>query len=437
VGTRDEDGPGVNGDAPAASAIRYEVVAVTTLMSLILYLDRNCISVIVPHIKTEFHLDDLEVSAVFSAFSLAYALAQVPAGWLGDRLGARAMLTGCVLAWSVCTGLTGLAWGLAVLLVVRLLFGVSQAGAYPIAARVFSLWVPFHRRGLANSMVTLGGRSGNVLAPALTAWLIVVCHGWRPVLGLYALLGAVWAAYFWLRYRNSPAEHPQCNAAEVDLIESSRPPQASNPTGQARHVPWAAMVRSRSLWLQTLLQFASNVAWVFMVTWMPTYLQEVHGVGELDAGLLTSLAALAGTIGCFVGGVASDRLTRRVGLRWGRSLMGIISKVLAALGMLGAVFAPDPLLATLALAFASFTTDLGISSTWAYFQDAGGAYVGTLVGWANMFGNLGATVSAPLLAYLARAHGWPMALAVCAVLFAVAGLCWLGVDARQAIVQEK
>jgi ACS family glucarate transporter-like MFS transporter len=406
-------------------------------MAVLLYLDRVCMSVIAPAMVSELCLSKAEIEFILSAFFFGYALAQVPAGWLGDRLGARVMLTGCVLAWSLCTAWTGLAAGLAMILAARILCGVTQAGAYPIAARINSLWIPFSRRGFASSVITLGGRAGGALAPAATGYLILLFGGWRPVLWYYALLGVAWVIFFWRRFRQTPAEHPACNAAEVHLIESGLPAEAASPHGSARHIPWAAACRSLSLWMQCLSQFAANISWTFLITLLPTYLITVYGVEVQQAGLLASIPLLAGMAGCVLGGAATDRLTRRLGLRWGRSLLGMTTKFVAAAGLVGALLAQDPLLATVALAGVSFAVDMGLGSTWAYFQDAGGPYVGTLLGWANMFGNLGAFVSPLLLGWLAECYGWPAALAVSAVVSVASGLCWFGIDARVPIVPSE
>src|SRR3954468_7716426 len=147
------------------TAVRYGVLAFIVVMAFILYLDRNCISMATEAIRDELDLSKKQMGVVFSAFYLAYALGQVPAGWLGDRLGARVMLTTCVIVWSVSTALTGLATGLWTLLVVRLLVGIGEAGGYPVAARVNSLWMPFARRAFTSGLITLGGRAGGVLAP--------------------------------------------------------------------------------------------------------------------------------------------------------------------------------------------------------------------------------------------------------------------------------
>jgi ACS family glucarate transporter-like MFS transporter len=425
-----------NGPASAQpTAVRHRILTLTTLMAVLLYLDRVCISVTAPLMADEYCLSKLEVGWLFGVFFFAYALAQVPAGWLGDRLGPRFMLTGSVVAWSLATGLTGLMPGLAALIVARLVLGISQAGAYPIAARINSLWIPFYRRALASSLVALGGRAGGALAPVATAYLIGLFGGWRPVFWYYALLGLGWAVVFWRDFRATPAEHADCNDAEVRLIEGGRPDNCVSPHGSALAIPWAAVARSLGLWMQCLTQLTSNVAWVFLITWMPTFLMEAHGLEAESAGGLASLPLLAGMCGCFLGGLATDRLTRTLGLKWGRRLLGMGSKLLAAGGLLLAIVADDPLLATAALAFASFAVDTGMGATWAYFQDTGGPYVGTLLGWANMFGNLGAFVSPVLLGVLAEDYGWSAALAVGAGMFLLAGLCWLGIDSRVPIVR--
>jgi nitrate/nitrite transporter NarK len=297
--------------------------------------------------------------------------------------------------------------------------------------------VPFNRRALASSLITLGGRAGGALAPAATAYLVLLFGGWRPVLWYYALLGLAWSVFFWRIFRQTPAQHPACNRAEVDLIEGGLPPEIISPRGDARTIPWKAACGSLSLWMQCVSQFTTNIPWVFLITWLPTYLVEEFGVDEEATGLFASLPLLAGMAGCLLGGMITDRLTRRLGLKWGRNSLGMFTKFVAAAGMVLALAAREPLLATLAFALVSFATDSGLGATWAYFQDAGGPYVGTLLGWANMFGNLGAAVSPLLLGWLASNYDWPTALAACAVIYVFSGLCWLGIDARVPIVPSK
>jgi sugar phosphate permease len=160
---------------PAArpTRVRFLVIAVTTLAAVLLYLDRVCMAFTGTYAREDLGLSGRQLSVVLGAFFFAYALAQVPTGWLSDRFGARRMLAVYILAWSVLTAGTALAQSFAALLAARLLFGVAQAGAYPTAAALLGRWVPPSGRGTANSVVALGGRLGGAAAPALTAVLIV------------------------------------------------------------------------------------------------------------------------------------------------------------------------------------------------------------------------------------------------------------------------
>jgi MFS transporter, ACS family, glucarate transporter len=418
------------------SRIRYGVLAATTTMAALLYLDRICLSVAAPGISEEFHLDKDQMGKVFSAFFLSYSLFQVPAGWLGDRWGARLILAASILWWSIWTGATALAGGIASLIVFRLLMGLGQAGGYPILTRIYSQWMPFYQRGLTISIGVLGGRAGGALAPALTVLLITACRGdWRPVFILYGAIGVLFSLFFWSWFRNTPHEHPACNAAEIALIEKALPPEVTDPNRRGSDVPWGVLFTSLSLWCQCLSQFTLNIGWTLLITWLPTYLMDVYDVSLEKAGFLSSLPLLAGMAGSLVGGMATDRLTKAVGLKWGRNLLGMSSQFLAAGGVVVAILVCDPILAIASFVFVSFAADLLNGPALAYFQDAGGSYVGTFLGWANMFGNLGGFVSPMLLGFLAQKYSWSVALGVCSLLFLASGLFWLGVDARKPILQ--
>jgi MFS family permease len=264
----------------------------------------------------------LEISRVADAvavFFWCYALFQIPAGWLGDRWGGRRALTLYIVVWSVAIAGMGLAGGLASLVATRALLGVGQAGAYATTASFLRRWIPFTARGLANSAVSLGGRAGGVLAPAVTSLLMLAAaHAgirsgqWRPVFLLYGLLGVVWAVLFWRWFRDSPRLHADCNPAEAALIQSGQ--VASEPAEVARGpMPLAAMVNSASLLSLSLAMFAVNVGWIFVGTLLPTYLIKAHAWTIVQAGIATSFVAGAGMAGCLAGGVATDYLVKRVG----------------------------------------------------------------------------------------------------------------------------
>ncbi len=423
------------GEQPTAT--RHAVVLVTTIAAILLYLDRFCISFAERFIKADLKLTDEQMSWVLSAFFWTYALGQVKSGWLADRHGARAMLTIYILSWSLFTGLTGLAGGFISLLACRFAFGLAQAGAYPTSAGLLSKWVPFDSRGMASSIVAFGGRVGGWLAPVLTGYLIVR-YDWRIAIIVFGFGGIAVAAAFWKVSRDRPLEHPACNEAERELIGAGRGPGAG-PHGDVRGVPWQAMLEGRSLWLNCLMQWGTNVGWVFLVTWLPRYLDEVHEVPVEQRKWMVGMPILAGWFGMLCGGWLTDRMVLLLGLRWGRSLLVVVSRLVGMLAYLVCMLPLSPWTVTAAFCVVALATDLGIGAVWAFQQDVGGRHVGSVLGWGNMWGNFGAALSPLLLNWLVKESGWGWSAAflACATAFLISGLAAIGIDATKPIHAER
>src|SRR5437762_9699379 len=170
---------------------RGRVLTFAFLLAVVTYLDRICISAAAPFIMEDLHLTVLQMSAVFSAFTLAYSLFEIPSGWLGDTRGPRRVLTRIVLWWSAFTMLTGASRGFQSLVAIRFLFGAGEAGAFRNIARAFSRWFPRIERGRANGVMFLGSRMGGMLSVPI-ALRLVRSWGWRARLGFCGRLGLVW-----------------------------------------------------------------------------------------------------------------------------------------------------------------------------------------------------------------------------------------------------
>src|SRR5262249_55735740 len=203
---------------------RARLVLVLWLCGLagVLYLDRICMSQAVTPIRKELRLTKAQMSYILMAFTLAYGLFEVPAGWLGDRLGGRRVLTGVVVWWSAFTALTGAGTGLVMLVAVRFLFGAGGGGAVPDVARVISRWVPLGERGRVQGLMLTAAQLGSVAAPPVAAELIEAV-GWRWAFVAFGAVGIVWAVGFWVWFRDDPAEHPGVNAAELATIRGDVP----------------------------------------------------------------------------------------------------------------------------------------------------------------------------------------------------------------------
>jgi sugar phosphate permease len=417
--------------------VRYTMIALTTLVAVMLYLDRVCLSIVGEQVRTDLQLSDEQLDHLFSAFFWSYAVFQLPAGWLGDRYGPRVILACYLFLWSACTGLMGLAASFLALYALRLGCGAFEAGAYPLANGIVRRWVPFSARGKASGCVAVGGRLGGVVAPLLTVALAAGAHdGWRRPFLVYGLVGMVAAFLFWVWFRDRPRQHPAVNNAEAELIEGPQSLGEKSPLG---FPPLFGFVTNTSLWLSSLVQFLSNLAWVFLITLFPKYLRQVFDTPVEVQAQYQSLTLTAGIVGMLTGGWLTDLVVRRLGLRWGRILHVSVARLLVAIAYLAAVAAPNVLVVTLLMCLVALATDMGTAPMWAYGQDVGGRHVGTVIGWANMWGNLGAGVAPVLFSYI-RGHyqtdpsaGWTAVFLVCAASQVLAAVAALGIDASRPI----
>lgn len=432
--------------------VRYVMILLAMLVAVLLYLDRICMSTAAESVMQDLQISKSELDWLLGAFFWTYALGQLPAGWLGDRFGARWMLAAYVVLWSLSTGLMGVADSVTVVLILRLFTGLFEAGAYPVAASIVRRWVPIERRGIASSVIAVGGRVGGALAPILTIQLmlwwtlgsdywtapedaVTAVTSWRPVMILYGIAGIVVAAIFVIYFRDWPTEHPQVNAAEVKLILGNATPPAVG-TRASSAPPILEMICSWPMWLNCFVQFSSNFGWAFLVTTMPRYLREVHNSSQQSQSWMQSLPLVAGIAGLLLGGMFTDTFYRLFGLRWGRSITMCASRLIVAAAFIGCLVVDGPIEATLCLALVGFATDLGTGAVWAFGQDVGGKHVGSVVGWGNMWGNFGAALSPVLLglivgAFANAAAGWHAAFFACAALQLVAAVAALGVNASK------
>ncbi|HCO26845.1 MAG TPA: MFS transporter, partial [Gimesia maris] len=557
--------------------VRYRVIFVCMLMAVLLYLDRFCISFAEVFIKDELGLSDEQIGILLGSFFVSYALCQVPSGWFSDRFGARKMLTIYILMWSLFTAMTGLATGFIMLLIFRLGFGLSQAGAYPTSANIVSKWMPLTERGFASSMVTVGGRIGGALAPVLTAFLIILFvpmsessdlksgdimnphalattflervdekqefetkiyegltsgdreylkaaaadpkiesgtavegdfvanlnsilqkqtlydpadfegltlnqqaeqllnvspgelnveqrsrlnrllfearysadvrkvqgKGWRKMMMTYGLVGILIAGIFWWVIRDYPRAHPACSNGELTLIEHGRLESDKDHSKQIGGIPFKAIMKNQSLWLLSLSQFCTNVGWLFLVTWLPRFLDEEYQVPLEERGKMVTIALAVGWLGTLSGGKVTDWLMRRISLRWSRVLPIALSRFTAMAAYLVCLLEISPWTSVIMFSIVAFSTDFGSPAMWAFNQDIAGKHVGSVLGWGNMWGNLGAAVAPSLMIAVitvntasGEEHHWNMAFVTCAIAFFIAGVASLFVDSSRKLVVD-
>jgi MFS family permease len=400
---------------------------------MITYMDRVVIASALPKIQEEFGIDDVAAGLVLGAFRLSYSLFQIPGGWLGDRIGPRRALTLIVTWWSFFTSFTALAWSTASMIVVRFLFGMGEAGAFPIATRSLSRWMLPSERGWAQGVTHAGSRLGQALTPPLVVALIVI-GGWRLPFVLFGLLGLGWAALWYFYYRDTPEEHRSVNVAELDLIHASAPGRRA----KGGQVPWGAILRSGTLWTLALMYFCYAWCLVIYQDWFPKYLYSHFKVDLKTMGLLASLPLLAGVIGDLAGGWLSDRVAVRTGnLKLARRSVAISGFLIAAAGILPATFAVSPAACVAYSCLALFGLELTVGVSWAVPLDIGGDAAGSVSAVMNTCGNIGGLLSTTLLAYIVKAYGWNMPFFLGAAACGAAALLFARIDATKRIQPGK
>jgi len=415
-----------------ATRVRFHVLAVVCSLSVVTFLDRVCIAGSAPLIMADLRLTPVQMGGIFSAFAIAYALFEVPTGWLGDRIGPRKVITRIVVWWSFFTALTGLMsrfWSMAV---VRFLFGAGEAGSYPNATKVFARWMPRAERGLAMGIMWMCGRWGGAFAPALVVFLITRMS-WRSTFGVLGAIGMAWAGLFWIWFRDEPGEKQGVNDAEIELIMQG---QGSAALSSGRHlaVPWMQLLRSANLWAICLMYFCVCYGWFFYITWLPASLT-ARGTTMAQAGIYGGLPLLMGGIGAFVGGLLTDYVVKKTGRLTSRRYIGFAGFFLGSLFMLASVRVQDPLAAVCVISLASFFGDLTLAGNWAVCMDAGRELAGTVSGCMNMFGNIAGFLF-PLItgAIVQRFGRWDLPILLSGAIFFFGALLWLRIDPAEPII---
>jgi ACS family glucarate transporter-like MFS transporter len=426
--------------------VRLSVLAFLCALSFLTYYDRQCIVRAQESIQSELTIDDDQMGVIFGAFWLAYALFEIPGGWMGDRIGARFTMTRIVLAWSLFTALTGLATGFYSLLLYRFLFGAGEAGAFPNMARIQSRWLPISERARAGGLIWLTARWGAAFGPLvfgtltrgihsiqsaaeplpLFEWLRTVAP-WRIAFIASGALGLIWCLAFYPWFRDDPAQKRSVSEAERQYIETGR----GNVESRHRmdcHV-WRRLFSSPSLWALALYYFFGSIGWSFFVSWMPRYLKAVQGVAFENSEWASALPLFCGGIACIVGGALSDAVVKKTARRrFGRAIFPVSGCLIAAVSMLLITHAKTAQSATVLMCVAAAAFDFGQAANWASMVDIGGRNAGVAMGFVNMVGCLGHAVQPYVGARIFNTLGWDALFALYAAAFLVAMTMWAVID---------
>ncbi|MCP2089546.1 UNVERIFIED_ORG: D-galactonate transporter [Paraburkholderia sediminicola] len=375
------------------SKVRWLVAGLMWSAIAINYIDRTVLSAAAPHLQAEFHLSAMEMGIVMSAFFWSYALLQLPAGMLADRFGQKIVLGASVFWWSLATAVTGLATGFKSLVLLRVMLGIGEAGAYPSNAGIASRWFPRKERATVAGIFDSGSKLGGAVALPLIAWLLAT-FDWKVTFAITGVLGLIWCVVWVFVFRDSPADHKRVNAAELAHIRDGETVSRSDSVGVAADVPWHRLFAHRNIWAMCIGFFMINYNSYFFITWLPTYLVKERGMSLMEMGFMASLPLVLSMIVEVFAGWASDRVyaSGKLSLTATRKLFLVVGLVMASsIGL--AAFATSPLVAVALLCVAKSGTTVAASQVWALPGDvAPGNMVSRVAGIQNTVSNMGGVV---------------------------------------------
>ena len=409
---------------------RYRVLGFLGVFAIITFVDRICISIAAKEIQSDLGLSPGEWGWVLGAFVLAYAVFEIPTGAMGDRLGPRRVITRIVLWWSAFTALTGAAIGFWSLVACRFLFGVGEAGAYPNCSAAIVRWFPKVERARAQGFVWMMSKLGAALAPLL---VIPLQHafGWRVSFVVFGLAGVVWALAWYSWFRDTPAAKPGISAAERTELAGLEPP------GRHDNLPWRQVLSRPNLWWVMLMYHTHCWSAFFFLTWLHIFLENGRGYTKTDLLQLSWIPFVCGAGANLLGGIVSDLLVKRIGLKWGRRAVGMVGHGVTSVFLAAALLTDDKhwTVAFLALAYAG--SDFMLPVAWAVCLDIGGKHAGAITGAMNTAGQAGSFLTTVLFGHLVSAFGsYDLPLVPIVVMSVLSTVVWLKIDPTSSLFNE-
>jgi len=382
-------------------------------------------------IKNEFDLSNTQFGYVLGAFALAYALFEIPAGMLGDRIGQKKVFIRIVIWWSIFTALTGLTTGFITLMVTRFLFGMGEAGSYPNGCGTISRWFPVAETSKGTSCLMIGSSTGAAIAPLIVV-PIAAAYGWRAPFFVSALIGLAWVLVCFAWFKNEPGEMKNISVEEKLLIENNR-----RYITHEQNFPWSIALKSRSLWALTVVTFCAQWALYFFIAWMSVYLQEGRHFSETAMKFTTSYLFVFGIIGGLFSAFFTDRFVKKKGIKYGRRLMGMIAMGVMSLLFMIAATTTSNTIASACLMFGYFFVPVNAINYFSACVDIGRSKAGTVAGIINFSGSMGAFFLSIVFGKIADAtHSFTIPLFVVAGVLFVGCLLWLLVDASKPLIAE-
>lgn len=397
------------------SAVRWMIVAMIAIATVINYIDRNALAVMWPQIAKDVGATKEDYALLVTVFMLFYAAGQFVFGRLFDIIGTRMGFALSIGVWSISIALHSITHSILSFSLVRALLGISEAGAWPGAVKANAEWFPARERALAQGIFNAGASVGAIISAPLIA-LLFLWLGWRGTFVLVGALGFLWLLPWLVIYRAGPDKHPWVSEAERVLI-LDKPAQAeANP--KPEYLPTVRELMShRQSWGIVVSRFFLDPIWWLFVSWLPIYLAETFGFDIKQIGIFAWVPYVGAALGSLGGGWLSGRL---IAHGWSvdraRKWSITLGCVVMAPALLGAVLATDPLWAVITIAAVLLGFQVAIGNIQTLPGDLfSGKSVGSMAGIGGMAAVAGTLITTWMVPVMTAKSYAPMFILVAAL----------------------
>ena len=408
---------------------RYQVLAVLSVLSMITFLDRIALSSASGSIMSDLHLSTVQWGWILGMFTLSYGLFEVPTGWLGDKIGGKKVLIRVVIWWSFFTVLTGFSTGFIMLFLVRTLFGMGEAGAYPNTSIILSKYFPVIERGRAQAIIWGASRIGAALTPFVVLPL-QQRYSWHIPFYILGAAGIIWALFWLFWHKEEPTEVKDIDPKELEYILANRDLPIVLEENKKSY--WS-IFESRNIWYLLAMYICYAIGAYFFQSWFHTYLEKGRLIPKDQLIWASSIPYLLAGLGCLSGGWLSDKAVLKYGKKWGRRIVPMIGLFVSGLCMIGASLVADNTIAIIALGIGMAFMDVTAPVAWAVAMDLGGLKSGSVSGSMNAAGLTAAYLSTVIFGYLATAYGYYLPVLLIGVIVLLGAFVWLKIDATKTL----
>jgi len=383
---------------------RWQIILLIFMASFINYMDRTAFSVAAPFITQEYGLTPAQLGILFSGFFMGYAVFNFVGGYFSDIYGPRKVFSVSMSIWSVFCGLIAAAYSFVSLFIVRVCFGIGEGPISATTSKVVSSWFPAKERSSAMGIASSGTPLGAAVAGPIVG-IIALYFSWKASFIIMAIIGLIWAMFWWRIARDLPSEDPRISQEELNEINQGK--MMANSISSDSKLPLSYFLKQRTILLTALAFFAYNYNLFFFLTWFPSYLTMAKGLSIATMSIVTVLPWFTGFIGLASGGFISDFVFRKTGkLMFSRKIVLVVGLGATSICICLTGFVESVVWAVILMAIAIFTLYLTGSTYWALIQDTvSEENVGGVSGFVHFLANLSGVIGPAVTGFIVQSTG--------------------------------